>query len=154
MTKIEEQITIQVSPAILFKLCHDLKRRPEWDELISHAELLSPPPLRRGSLLRIDSGESISSVYTYDAEMAAYQFPSQSSMQVLDAAASSPFVSGTMHFSFDSAPQGTRFTLTWDYKPRGILGRLKNLLGRATMTRRAIQRSLQNLKELAETEAS
>jgi len=153
MTKIEEQIIIQVAPATLFNLCHDLARWPEWDELVSYVELLSPAPLRKGSLLRVDSGQSAAAVYTYDAEMTEYHFPIRSALRVLDAATSSPFVSGKSTWSFDSVSGGTRFSLTWEYRPRGILGRLKNALGRAALTRRAIQRSLQNLKDMVEAEA-
>lgn len=150
MAKITEQIHIQAAPADVFKLCHDLERRAEWDELVAHAEALSPGPLRQGALLRIDSGTAAGAIYTYDAEIESYRFPNHSALRVIDAAPSSPFVSGKMTWSFDRADGGTRLSVVWEYKPRGILGRLKNALGRGLLTGRAIRRSLQNLKKLAE----
>jgi hypothetical protein len=45
---------------------------------------------------------------------------------------------------------GTRFTLVWDYKPRGVLARLADVLGGRASARRAIRHSLANLKDMIE----
>ena len=45
---------------------------------------------------------------------------------------------------------GTRLTVVWDYQPRGFLARIANALGRRAATRRAIRRSLANLKAMIE----
>ena len=55
----------------------------------------------------------------------------------------------TIEFEGKTA-DGTRFTLTWEYQPRGILSRISDALGRRASTRRAIGRSLKNLKTLIE----
>ena len=61
-----------------------------------------------------------------------------------------PFGTGSESWQFSSTSGGTRFTLVWDYQPRGFLARLADLLGRRASTRRAIRRSLVNLKQVIE----
>jgi hypothetical protein len=71
---------------------------------------------------------------------------------VIDAAPSSYFVTGSEEWRFETSNAGTLFTLTWDYRPRGLIGRVADALVRRGTTRRAIKRSLENLKALAEAE--
>jgi hypothetical protein len=150
MARIEESIEITAAPADVFRLCHDPKRRSEWDVRVVGVELLTPGPIRRGSLIRIDAGRSGQFLFTWDAEYTSYQWPGSSTLKVIDAAPSSPFRVGTENWQFNKSGGGTRFTLTWDYQPRGFIARVADALWRRAGTRRAIRRSLNNLKTLIE----
>jgi hypothetical protein len=150
MARIEAHIEIAAAPANVFRFCHDVARRPDWDERVVGVELLTSAPIRRGTLLRVDAGRSGKFLFSWDAEYAEFQFPSSSTLRVLDAAPSSPFGAGSESWQFSSAGGGTRFTLAWEYQPRGLLYRLADLLGGRASTRRAIRRSLTNLKRVIE----
>ena len=151
MPLIQDRIQIAAAPAEVFRFCHDIANRPNWDVRVIRVELLTSAPVRSGTLFRADAARSGAYAFSWDGEYASYQFPSSSSVRVLDAAPSSPFVSGTETWTFSSMGGGTRLALSWDYKPRGFLGRIVDaLVGRAS-TRRAIKRSLANLKNLIES---
>jgi len=150
MARIEASIEIAAAPATVFRFCHDLDRWPEWDDRVVGVEPLTGKPIRTGSLVRIDAGRSGRYLFTWDAEYTSYQFPSGSTLKVLDAAPGSPFKSGTETWQLTRTAEGTRFTLIWSYQPRGIIARLTDALGRRTGTRRAIQRSLANIQTLIE----
>ncbi len=150
MTRIQESIEIAAAPVDVFRLCHDLARRAEWDERVVGVEMISSAPVRRGSLVRIDAGRGGRYLFTWDAEYVSYQLPSGSVLKVLDAAPTSPFRAGTETWQFDRVSAGTRFTLTWEYQPNGLLARIADMLGRRRATRQAIRRSLANLKALLE----
>ncbi len=151
MARIEERIEIVAAPAVVFRFCHDVARRPDWDERVVCVELLTTPPVRRGTLLRIDAGHSGRFLFSWDAEYAEFQFPHSSTLRVLDAAPSGPFGAGSESWEFSQVSGGTRFTLVWDYQPRGFLARVADVLGRRASTRRAVQRSLANLKAMIES---
>jgi hypothetical protein len=150
VARIAEHIEIAAAPANVFRFCHDAARRPDWDGRVVRVELLTPAPVRRGTLLRIDAARSGKFLFSWDAEYAEFQFPSSSMLRVLDAAPSSPFGAGSESWQFGSTSGGTRFTLVWDYQPRGFLARVADLLGGRASTRRAIRRSLANLKRIVE----
>ena len=150
MARIQESIEIAAAPMTVFRLCHDLERRPEWDERVVGVETITPPPIRRGSLIRIDAGRAGQFLFTWEAEYTTYQLPSASNLKVIDAAPSSYFKSGSEKWDLSQSGGGTRFTLTWEYQPNGIVARITDALGRRSATRRAIRRSLENLKALAE----
>ncbi len=150
MARIEVSTEIAAAPTTIFRFCHDLDRRTEWDERVVGVEMITSPPIRRGSLVRIEVGRSGKFEYTWDGEYTSYQLPSGSALKVLDAAPSSPFKSGTETWEFSKTADGTRFTVTWEYQPSGILSSISDALGRRGGTRRAIQRSLENLKTLIE----
>jgi hypothetical protein len=150
MARIEERIDIAAAPATVFRFCHDPTRRPDWDERVVGVELLTPKPVRRGTLIRVDAGRSGKFLFSWDAEYAEFQFPFSSTLRVLDAAPSSPFDRGSERWQFGPAGGGTRFALAWDYRPRGFLARIADALGRRASTRRAIQHSLANLKAMIE----
>lgn len=150
MPRIEESVEIAVNRADVFKFFHDVDRRPEWDEQVAHIELLTPRPIRSGTLLRIDSKGG--AVFTWDAEYASFQFPSSSAVRVLDAASSSPFAPGSeASVEFESVGSGTRVTWVWNYRSHGIISRIIDALGGRASTRRAIKRSLANLKKVIES---
>ncbi len=150
MPRIEESIQIAAPPTTVFKICHDLARWAEWDERVVGVKLLSPKPVRRGTLVSVDAGRSGRFLYSWDAEYVDFQFPQDLTLRVVDAAPSSPFNAGTEKWQCTAAGGGTRFTLTWDYQPRNVVARILDALGRRGATRRAIQHSLANLKTLAE----
>jgi len=149
---IEETIEIAAGSADVFRFCHDAKRRPTWDEQALRIELLTPPPMRLGTLLRVDAKPAGgSSVFSWDAEVIAYHFPLNSRVRVLDSALSSPFGPGSeVNWGFSSAGSGTRVTWTWNYKPRGFFANIRDKLGGQAATRRAIRNSLGNLKTMIE----
>ncbi|MCP4537169.1 MAG: hypothetical protein GY832_08470, partial [Chloroflexi bacterium] len=75
MPRIEESIDIAAARAEVFRFCHDLASRPEWDEQVAHIELLTPRPIRRGTLFRVDSRRSGGVVFSWDAEYVEFQLP-------------------------------------------------------------------------------
>jgi ribosome-associated toxin RatA of RatAB toxin-antitoxin module len=152
MARIEASIEIAAAPTTVFRFCHDLARWPEWDERVIAAKLITPAPLRRGSLVRIDAGRSGTFHFTWEAEFLDYQFPSSSTIKAYDVAPSSPFKASTEKWAFDKAENGTRMTLTWEYKPRSLIARLMDVVMRRAGNRHAVQHSLQNLKTMIETE--
>jgi hypothetical protein len=152
---IRETIDIAAGPTEVFRFCHDTTKRPEWDEQVMRVELLTPPPLRLGTLLRVDGKPAGgSAVFGWDAEVTAYHFPLNSTVRVLDTAYSSPFGPGSeVNWEFNSAPGGTRLTWTWKYKPRGFFASVRDVLGGRVGTQRAIRSSLKNLKAMIENGA-
>jgi len=153
MPRIEEQIEVSVARADVFKFCHDVRQRPEWDEQVDNVEILSAGPLRQGTLIRVDARQG-RSVFSWDAEVSAYSFLQSSRVLVLDAAKTSPFARGSEAiWEFESVGSGTRMTWIWDYKPNGFIARIMDGLGRRSSTRRAIKRSLANLKSMMESGA-
>lgn len=150
MPVIEDHIEIAAAPADIFRFCHDIATRPDWDERVTRVELLSRAPVRGGTLIRVDAARSGRYAFSWDGEYASFHFPRDSTVRVLDAAPSSPFVRGTETWEFSSAAGGTRFTVTWEYEARGVLGRIADALGRRASTRGAIKRSLASLKALVE----
>jgi uncharacterized protein YndB with AHSA1/START domain len=151
MARIEVSTDIAAPRAEVFRLSHDLNRRPDWDERVIGVELITPPPLRRTSLIRIDVGRSGKFKFTWEGEYVSYQMPSSSTVSVIDAAPSSPFKKGTEHWDFSQTADGTHMTIVWEYEPRGFLSRISDTLGGRSATRNAIRRSLHNLKTLLET---
>jgi len=152
MARIEDRIEIEAAPVTVFRFCHDVAHRPDWDERVVRVELLTTPPVRRGTLVRVDAARSGRFLFSWDAEYAEFQFPRSSTLQVLDAAPSSPFRTGSESWKFGRVGGSTRFTLIWDYQPRGVLARIADVLGRRASTRRAIRRSLANLKAAIESQ--
>ena len=151
MPHIEESIDIAAPLADVFRYCHDVARRPKWDVQATHVELLSPPPIRQGTLFRIDASFGGGAVFSWDAEYVGFQFPLASRVRVIDTAPSSPFATGSeVSWQFSSVGGQTRFTWTWDYRPRGFLSRITDILGGRVSTRRAIRHSLAKLKGLLE----
>jgi hypothetical protein len=151
MARIEDSIEISAAPAVVFRFCHDVAHRAEWDDRVTRVKLLTPKPVRRGTLLRIDAGRSGKFLYSWDAEYSEFQFPQGSTLRVLDAAPSSPFKAGTEKWEFSPGGGGTRFTLVWEYNTRGFFARVADALGQRAATRRAIRKSLASLKELLES---
>jgi uncharacterized membrane protein len=149
--RIEEQIDIDARQPEVFRFVHDMGKRPEWDEQVGRVEILTPGPVRQGTLLRVDATMG-GTVFTWDGEVVAYQFPNRSRVRVMDAASTSPFTQGSeLSWGFSSAGAGTRFTWIWEYRLRGIIARIKNTLGGQAANQRAIRRSLRNLKEMMES---
>ncbi|MBN1217607.1 MAG: SRPBCC family protein [Anaerolineae bacterium] len=150
MPRIEEVVEIAVNRADVFKFCHDIERRPVWDEQVEKIELLTPRPVRSGTLLRVDSKGG--AIFSWDAEVISFQFPSGSSLRVLDVASSSPFARGSeLSWEFEAVGTRTRFKWVWDYRPNGFIARIIDALGRRAATQRAIRRSMENLKKIIES---
>jgi Polyketide cyclase / dehydrase and lipid transport len=151
MPHIEESIDIAVARSDLFRFCHDIANWPDWDEQVVHVELLTPRPIRRGTLLRVDSSYAGGTVFSWDAEVIDYQLPQGSRVRVIDAASSSPFGPGSeLRWEFSTLDGRTRFTWIWKYESSGFIARIADMLGRRAMTHRAIKRSLANLKVMVE----
>ena len=150
MVRIETSIEIAAPRLDVFRYCHNLDQRPHWDERVVGAELITSPPVRRGSLVRIEVGRAGEFDFTWDGEYIEYASPRRSMLRVLDAAPSSPFKSGTETWEFTKVDNGTRLSLTWEYQPSGLLSSISDVLGKRSSTRRVIQRSLKNLKSLIE----
>ncbi len=152
MPTIEESIEIAVPRIDVFRFCHDVSNRPEWDEQIEHVELLTPAPLRSGTLVRVDGSAGRGSVYTWDAEYISYQLPQSSRLRVIDAAKTCPFRQGSvLNWQFESVGTDTRFTWKWDYSSQGFIAGILDKLGGRASTQKAIQRSLDQLKKLIES---
>ena len=152
MPRLVEQIQIARRPPDTFRLCHDLDRRAEWDERVTRVEVLTPKPVRRGSVVRIDMRPAMGSVFSWEGEFVDYTFPSSSKLEVIDTAPSSYFVAGREAWRLETSGRGTLLTLIWEYRPRGLIGRIVDALMRRGSIRRAIKQSLKNLKAVAEAE--
>jgi hypothetical protein len=150
MPRIEDYIDIAASPSAVFRFCHDIAKRPEWDERMVRLELISPAPIRKGTLIQIDEGRGGTFLYSWEGEYEAFRFPSGSKVRVLDAAPSSPFRAGSEEWQFNAVGGGTRVTLVWEYTTRHFVASILDLLVRRAATRRAIRRSLANLKAIIE----
>jgi len=44
MPRIEECVNVAAPPATLFRFCHDVARRPGWDERVTRVEILTSNP--------------------------------------------------------------------------------------------------------------
>jgi hypothetical protein len=152
MPRLEQHIDIARRPADVFRLCHDTELRVEWDERVTHMQVLTHKPIRRGTVVRIDTRPSVGTLFSWEGEFVDYSFPSSSRLKVIDAAPSSYFVAGSEEWRFETSGTGTRVQLAWDYRPRGLIGRIVDALVRRGTTRRAIKQSLENLKEMAEAQ--
>jgi len=152
MPQIQASIDILVPRADVFRFCHDTTSRSEWDEQVQGIELLTPRPIRQGTLLRIDASHAGGSVFTWDAEYVDFQFLNSSRVRALDTAVSSPFKAGSiLSWEFSAIQGGTRFTWSWDYEPRGFVARIMDKVRGRAATERAVRRSLQKLKTLLES---
>lgn len=153
MPKIEESIDIAAPRVDVFRFCHDISNRPEWDEQVEHVELLSPAPVRSGTLIRVDGSLGRGSVFTWDAEYVSLQLPNGSRLRVIDAARTCPFRAGSeLNWEFESVDgRMTRVIWKWNYRPQGFIAGILDSLGRRASTQKAIRRSLGNLKELVES---
>jgi uncharacterized membrane protein len=150
MARIEQQIEIAARPSDVFRFCHDLDRRPEWDERVTRTNVLTPKPIRRGTVIRVDSRPPFGGpVFSWEAEFVEYHYPSSSRLEVVDAAPSSYFVGGSEAWRFVRSGGGTSVDFAWEYQPRGIVGRIADVV-RRSRTRRAISQSLENLKRTLE----
>jgi len=150
MPRIEEQIEIAVGATAVFRLCHDVERRAEWDERVTRAEVLTPKPIRRGSVIRFDTDPAMGAVFSWDGEVVEYHFPSGSRLKVVDVAPSGSFTSGTESWQVSGSGSSARLRVVWDYNPGGLISRALDLLVRRRTTARAIRQSLQNLKSILE----
>lgn len=149
MSRIEESMEIPAARSDLFRFCHDIDKRPQWDGRVVRIKLLSPGSVRRGAMLSIDAGRGGEYSYTWDGEYAEYQYLSRSKLRVMDAAPSAPFKSGSETWTFSSTGVGsTRFKILWTYEPRGVINRVLDALFRRAVTRRAIRGSLANLRKM------
>ena len=151
MPKIHAQIDIDAAPAEVFRFAHDPASRPKWDVRVVQMELITSAPVRSGTLFRVDAGSGGYVSFSWEGEVMAFHFPHSSSIRVMDAAPSASFARGTTEsWDFSSTGGGTRVTIARDYKTRGFIGRVTDaLVGRAS-AKRALRRSLVNLKRLME----
>lgn len=152
MPIIQDSIEIEAAPTDLFRYCHDIAARPLWDDRVLRIKLLSSAPIRSGTLIRVDAARSGAYAYSWDAEYSQFKYPSGSTLRVLDAAPSSPFVKGsTETWTLVSSSGLTRLDLKWNYVTKGFVGKIVDrLVGRNAM-KRAIRRSLVNLKKNMES---
>ena len=152
MIEISESIQISATPTEVFRFCHNLERRPEWDERVDRIELQGlSRVLRRGALLRVDAHASRGLAYSWEGEYSQFSIPGGSTMRVIEAAHASYFRPGASEdWQFGPVGGGTRFTVAWRYKPRGLLGLLFDPLFRRGSIRRAIRRSMACAKALIE----
>ncbi|TET53100.1 MAG: SRPBCC family protein [Anaerolineales bacterium] len=148
MTRISESIQIGAAPTEVFRFCHDLKRRPEWDERVDRIELQGfSNVLRNGALVRVDSHAARGLPYSWEGEYTQFRSPRGSTVRIMETARVSNLnPGGSEEWQFEPAEGGTCFTIIWTYEPRGLLGRMLDPLGRRAANRRAIRHSLQRAK--------
>ena len=150
MPCIEERIEIAAPTSTVFRVCHDAAKRPEWDERMRRLELITPEPVRQGTLFQVDAATPGGSVFGWEGEYAEFKYPMSATLKVLDAAPSSPFKSGTEAWQYSAVSGHTHLTVAWEYQPRNVVLRVIDAIAGRAMTRRAIRRSLANLKEMVE----
>lgn len=154
MPRIEGDIDVRGRPSGAFRICHDMDRRPDWDERVTRAKIITPKPVRTGTVIRLDTPPPRGGpVFSWEGEFATYSYPSSSKLVVIDAAPSSYFADGSEEWSFSPSNSGTRVSLVWEYQPRGILGRITDAFVTRRSVRRAIDRSLENLHRALQDEA-
>jgi uncharacterized membrane protein len=152
MPIIEDTIEIEAAATDVFRYCHDIAARPLWDDRVLRIKLLSTAPIRTGTLIRVDAARSGTYAFSWDAEYSQYRFPSGSSLRVIDAAPSSPFVRGsTETWTFTSSGGVTRLHVKWSYVTKGFVAKIVDRLVGRTSMKRAIHRSLANLKKNMES---
>jgi uncharacterized protein YndB with AHSA1/START domain len=150
MPSIEERIEIAAPTSTVFRACQDAAKRPEWDERVKRIELITPEPVRQGTLFQVDAASSGGSIFGWEGEYVEFKYPMSATLKVLDAAPSSPFKSGTEVWQYSAVSGHTQVAVTWEYQPRNIVFRLFDVIAGRAMTRRAIRRSLSNLKKMVE----
>lgn len=151
MVSIQEQIEITAPSSTVFSFCHDIVQRPQWDERVRRIELLTAAPIRQGTLIQVDTNRPAGNVFGWEGEYTEFKFPLNSKVQVLDAAPSSPFKSGSEQWSFSKVGDATRVTVVWEYEPRNLIARIIDAVAERAANRRAIRSSLANLKEMLES---
>ncbi len=154
MPRIEADIDVPGRPSGVFRFCHEMNRRVEWDERVSRVRILTPKPVRTGAVIRVDTPSPRGGpVFSWEGEFVAYNYPSSSKLVVIDAAPSSYFAEGSEEWSFSQSDSGTKVSLVWQYQPRGILGRITDALVTRRSVRRAIDQSLENLHRAFQEQA-
>jgi uncharacterized protein YndB with AHSA1/START domain len=153
LPKIAESIQIAAAPTEVFRFCHDMKRRPNWDERVDRIELQGfSNVLRRGALIRVDSRAGGQLPYSWEGEYTQFRVPQGSNVRVMESAEVSHFAPGsTEEWQFEPSQGGTRFTIIWTYETRGFLGLVYDRLFRRSALRRSISSSLENVKQLLES---
>ena len=150
MPRIEERVEIAAPTSTVFRACHDAAKRPEWDERMRRMELITPAPIRQGTLFQVDAVAPSGAIFGWEGEYAEFKYPISAALKVLDAAPSSPFKSGVEEWQYGAVSGHTHLTFVWEYQPRNIILRVVDAVAGRAMTRRAIRRSLINLKEMVE----
>ncbi len=150
MPRIEERIEIAAPTSTVFRACHDAAKRPEWDERMQRLELITSEPIRQGTLFQVDAVKPSGAVFGWEGEYIEFRYPMNATLKVLDAAPSSPFKSGTETWQFSAVSGHTLLTVAWEYQPRNVIARIIDAVAGRAVTRRAIRRSLVNLKEMVE----
>lgn len=148
MPVIEDSIDIEAAATDVFRYSHDIAARPLWDDRVLRIKMLSSAPIRSGTLIRIDAARSGTYAFSWDAEYTQFRFPRESTLRVIDAAPSSPFVRGSSEtWTFTSSGGVTRVAVKWDYVTKGFIAKVVDRLGGRGAMKRAIRRSLSNLKQ-------
>jgi uncharacterized protein YndB with AHSA1/START domain len=150
MPRIEERIEIAAPTSTVFRACHDAEKRSEWDERIKRMVLITPAPIRQGTLFQIDAVSSGGTVFGWEGEFSEYRYPMNATLKLLDAAPSSPFKAGTETWQYSAMEGSTDLTVVWEYQPRNLIARIVDTVAGQALTRRAIRKSLSNLKEMVE----
>lgn len=154
MPRIEVNIDVPGPPSSVFRFCHDVDRRAEWDERVDRVKVITPRPIRTGTVIRVDTPPPRGGpVFSWEGEFVSYSCPSRSRLIVIDAAPSSYFADGSEEWSFSRSGDGTRIRVVWEYEPRGLLGRIRDALGGCRATRGAVNESLTNLERTLEAQA-
>ncbi len=154
MPRIEGSIDVPGPPSSVFRFCHEMDRRAEWDERVARVKVLTPRPIRTGTVIRVDTPSPRGGpVFSWEGEFVTYSYPSRSKLVVLDAAPSSYFAEGSEEWSFARSGEGTRVRVAWEYEPRGLLRRISDALIGRRSTRGAVNESLANLRRTLQAEA-
>ena len=74
MARIEEQVEIAAPSSDVFRLCHDIAKRPLWDERVGRIELITSAPIRSGTLIQVDERRG-GNVFGWEGEYAEFKYP-------------------------------------------------------------------------------
>lgn len=143
MAKVERSILIKASPEVLDAITSDGKRLPEWFAGVEKAEPDDTFPEVGGKM-----------VTTYKSAGATFELTQTVIERVEGQSAKykmEGMITGTNHWVFAPEGDGIRVTVTFDYEmPGGALGKVADKLIVEKMNTENLEKSLENLKKLAE----
>jgi len=144
MTRVEESVDIKRPAEAVFDFTTDAKSWSKWQSIIPQAEQTSPGPVGVGATFKgVSRMMGLSMKWT--AKATEYEANKKFGKNI-----TSPAMHIEQHDTYTPINDGTKFTLTYDIKVRGIF-KLCSTMMISTM-RKELKKSLDNLKSVLEAQ--